>query len=198
MLNELKSVSQVTNTTIQTTNPSLHENNTLNVKFKPIRFPPKRYKRLAHFKRWIGCISWDTVLRNEQPLTIRGYLYNYHNLFHYEISRLERIQMGKDWVSGIHGFYSPMFHEKVIEPEYDGILDEARLTIHEWLTHTSLFSTLKVINWMISLASMNINPLAVVIRHGKSIKNYQGNMVLEFKYKNNYNCYQLLKILNLI
>ena len=172
--------------------------NTLSVRFKPFRFPPKRYRKLAKIKKWIGCLSYEPVLLDGKPLKIRGYVYNYHNLFHYEISRLERIQIGKDLVSGIHGFYSPMFHEKVIEQEYDGILDEARVTIHEWLTRTSLFTTLKAFNWTIYLASIKINPIAVVIRHGTSIKNYQGSMLFDFDDKNNYNLYQLLKMFKLI
>lgn len=102
---------------IQTDNSSLQNINTVNVRFHPLRFPPKRYKRIAKLKNWIGCISWDIVLIDGEPLKIRGYLYNYHNLFHYELSLLERIQIGQDWVSGIHGFYSPMFHEQEITPE---------------------------------------------------------------------------------
>lgn len=183
---------------IQINNDNFPEINTLNIRFQPLRFPPKRYQRIAKFKRWIGCLSWDTVLINGKPLEIKGSEYNYHNLFHYEVSLLERIQIGKDLVSGIHGFYSPMFHEQVIEPEYEGILDEARLTIHEWITRTSLFSTIKAFNWMIFLASIKINPIAVVLRHGKSIKNYQGDMIFDFNAKNNYNFYQLLKTLKLI
>lgn len=182
---------------LETNNYTPYKINTLNIKFNPIRFPPKQYRKIAKFKRWIGCLSWDTVIINGQPLLIRGYEYNYHNLFHYEISLLERIQMGKDLVSGIHGFYAPMFHEKVIEPEYEGILDEARLTLHEWMTRTSLFSTLKAFNWMIFLVSAKINPLAVIIRHGKSLKNYQGQMLFDFDDKNNYNLYQLLKSMGL-
>lgn len=124
-------------------------------------------------------------------------MYNYHNLFHYELSLLERIQIGQDWVSGIHGFYSPMFHEQEITPEYEGILDEARLTMHEWLTRTSLFSTLKAFNWMISLVSMQINPITLIMRHGQSLKNYQGKMLFDFNNKNNYSLYQVLKMLRL-
>lgn len=182
----------------QANKSSSYKINTLNIRFQPIRFPPKRYKKIAKFKRWIGCLSWDTVIIDGKPLEIRGYEHNYHNLFHYEISLLERIQIGKDLVSGIHGFYSPMFHEGEIEPEYEGILDEARLTIHEWMTRTSLFSTLKAFNWAICLISMGINPLVVVIRHGKSIKNYRGKMFFDFNDPKQYNFYQFLKMLKLI
>lgn len=188
----------LSNAVIRTNNSISYKINNLNIRFQPIRFPPKRYKKIAKFKRWIGCLSWDTVIIEDKPLKIRGYEYNYHNLFHYEISLLERIQMGDDLVSGIHGFYSPMFHEQVIEPEYEGILDEARLTLHEWMTRTSLFSTLKAFNWMISLALMEINPITVIIRHGKSIKNYQGKMFFDFDDKNNYNLYQLLSRVGLV
>lgn len=198
MLKNDQILSRATTVLIQTDYSLPQKVNTLKVRFKPLRFPPKRYKKLVKIKEAIGCISWDLVYQDGKPLKIRGYEYNYHNLFHYEISCLERIQIGRDLVSGIHGFYSPMFHDTVIEPEYDGILDEARLTIHEWLTRTSLFGTLKAFNWMICLASMKINPIDVVIRHGKSIKNYQGNILFDFNEPNKYNLYRLLTMFNLI
>ena len=171
---------------------------TLNSKFKPLCFSRRRHRKLSKIKKVMGCLSYDTVIKDGKPLEIKGYVYNYHNLFHYEISHLARIPIGKDQVSGIHGFYSPMFHDKSIEIEYDGILDEARVAIHEWLTRTSVFTTLKALNWMVWLASIGVNPIKVVVLHGKSLKNYQGNIPFEFDNQDQPNLYNLLQRLSFL
>ncbi len=103
------------------------------------------------------------------PLKLRGEFVNYHNLYHFEMSRLERILIGKDMVSGIHGFYSHMFHDAPIEIEYDGVLDEACLAVHEWMTRPSFYNTFKLINWSTWLVSQGINPFAVIFRHARSL-----------------------------
>ncbi|NJL10056.1 MAG: hypothetical protein HC908_07475, partial [Calothrix sp. SM1_7_51] len=68
-------------------------------------------------------------------------------------------------VSGIHGINSPVLHDFPIIEEYDGILDEARVAIHEWLTRPSIFNTLKFIGWMFWLVTQKINPISVLISH---------------------------------
>lgn len=163
-------------------------------KYKPLNFSTKN--NFWHFfgiKRFLGCLSYDAVIENEKPLEIKGYIYNYHNLFHYEVSHLARIMMGQNKVSGIHGFYSSMFHDCYLEPEYNGTLDEARVAIHEWLTRTSIFSTLKAINWMVWLTLIKINPIRVVIAHVKSIKQYQGDQLFNWQHNSNLSLCQFLQ-----
>lgn len=76
-------------------------------------------------------------------------------------------------VSGIHGINSPILHDSPIIEEYDGILDEARVAIHEWLTRLSIFSSFKLIFWIFWLITQRINPIAVIIRHARSMKRHQ-------------------------
>lgn len=163
--------------------------------YKPFNFSTKNnFYQFLYIKRALGCLSYDIVIRgNEKPLKIKNYVYNYHNLFHYEISNLDRVVMGEDRVSGIHGFYSPMFHDRNFEPEYNGMLDEARVAIHEWITRTSIFSTLKALNWIIWLASMKINPILVVVDHTKSIKEYKGDKLFDLENSKKLNLYSFLQ-----
>ena len=124
------------------------------------------------------------------PLKLRGEFVSYHNLYHFEMSRLERILIGKDMVSGIHGFDSHMFHDAPIEREYDGVLDEARLAVHEWMTRPSFYNTFKLINWSIWLMSQEINPLAVIFRHARSLWRFRqtSNQTLAEAYFELYQC----------
>lgn len=103
------------------------------------------------------------------PLVVRNFWVSRHNLDHIEVSQMDRIQMGSAWVSGIHGFYSSMYHDEPIIPEYDGILDEVRVFIHEALTRPSICSLVKLGYWMLWMASQGMNPIAIVLRHGRSI-----------------------------
>ncbi len=73
--------------------------------------------------------------------------------------------MGKYQVSGIHGINSPIFHDSPIIEEYDGLLDEARVAFHEWLTRASFFNTIKLIGWIFWLITQRINPIQVLINH---------------------------------
>uniref|UniRef100_B8HSX0 Uncharacterized protein n=1 Tax=Cyanothece sp. (strain PCC 7425 / ATCC 29141) TaxID=395961 RepID=B8HSX0_CYAP4 len=113
-------------------------------------------------KRWLGCKSdrsrlWDTVELSQ------------HEVNHLQISRLSRIRMGQHRVSGIHGINSPVFHPEPIVVEYDGLLDEARVALHEGMTDQSIFSGAKMFLWLCWLSCQGINPIAVYIRHCKSI-----------------------------
>ncbi|MEM8828047.1 MAG: hypothetical protein AAGE96_01655 [Cyanobacteria bacterium P01_G01_bin.19] len=161
--------------------------------YKPLNFSTKNnFWRFFSLKRFLGCLSYETVIQNERPLKINGHIFNYHNLFHYEVSHLARIMMGQNKVSGIHGFYSSMFHDCYFDPEYNGALDEARVAIHEWLTRTSIFSTLKAINWMVWLMLIKINPILVIIAHVKSIKQYQGDKLLNWQNNSSLSLYHFL------
>ena len=88
-----------------------------------------RYRPLTLSHSWkkrLGCISTTPVVVAGRPVTIKGEWVHHHNLYHLEISYLDRILMGTDWVSGIHGFYSSMYHDVEIQAEYNGFLDALR------------------------------------------------------------------------
>ena len=122
---------------------------------------------------WINKIfkytALDRAIINNSPVIVRGYYICNHDLYHLEISHLERIQIGKEMVSGIHGINSPIFHDVPITEEYESFLDEARVAFHEWLTRTSLINTFKAFLWMNWLIFNGINPFAVVYRHYKTL-----------------------------
>lgn len=134
---------------------------------KPKLIAPSEISLDFSFKKLLGCISKDPVNFGDSQI----YLYDdwlcYHDLYHLEVSCLERIQMGKYQVSGIHGINSPVFHDSPIVEEYDALLDEARVAFHEWLTRTSFFNTLKLIGWFFWLIAQGINPIQVLISHLK-------------------------------
>ena len=89
------------------------------------------------------------------------------------MAKLERIQIGKHQVSGIHGINSNILHDSPIVEEYDGIFDEIRVAFHEFIVITSIYNTFKAIAWVIWLILRGINPAAVIWRHYKSIKAYE-------------------------
>ncbi|OKH23401.1 hypothetical protein NIES1031_18330 [Chroogloeocystis siderophila 5.2 s.c.1] len=126
---------------------------------------PCQLKVRGQIKKLLGCISTEPIKIENSAVKLRGYCLCHHDLYHIEVFYLERIQMGKSKVSGIHGINSPVFHNSTIVPEYDGLLDEARVAFHEWLTRTSAFNTCKAIYWILWLMTRGINPLAVLIRH---------------------------------
>ncbi len=134
--------------------------------------PPCHFRTGRQIKKLLGCISTEPIKVGDDPVKLRGYWLCYHDLYHIEVSYLERIQMGRYKVSGIHGINSPVFHDSTIVPEYDGLLDEARVALHEWLTRTSAFNTCKVICWIFWLMTQGINPLAVLNRHIRVLQRF--------------------------
>lgn len=134
---------------------------------KPKLIAPSEISLDLSCKKLLGCISKDPVNLGGMGICLHGDTLSYHDLYHLEVSCLERIQMGKYQVSGIHGINSPMFHDSPIVEEYDGLLDESRVAFHEWLTRISLFNTLKLIGWCFWLITQGINPIAVLVNHVK-------------------------------
>ncbi|GJD19498.1 unknown protein [Rivularia sp. IAM M-261] len=128
---------------------------------------------VVNLKKRFGCISLIPIKIQNEHIRIRNVCIHYHDLCHLEVAQLKRIQMGKYMVSGIHGIKAGVFHESLNKQEYDGFLDEARIAIHEWLTRTTIFSSIKLICWMILLVLYGINPIAVIIRHIQSVKEKQ-------------------------
>ena len=133
------------------------------------------YKKLTRYlspsvKRLIGGDSGDPLTIGGYPIVVRNFWLSRHNLDHIEVSRLDRIQMGRDQVSGIHGFYSSMYHDDPIEPEYDGMLDEVRVFVHEGVTRPSLSSITKLLYWWVWMALRGINPILVSLRHISTLR----------------------------
>ncbi len=136
------------------------------------------YKKLTRYlgrpvKRLVGTDSGDPLTIGGYPIIVRDFWISRHNLDHIEVSRLDRIKIGRDQVSGIHGFYSSMYHDDPIEPEYDGILDEVRVFVHEGLTRPSLSSLAKLLYWWVWMASRRINPISVTLRHFSTIRRFR-------------------------
>lgn len=135
--------------------------------------PPSEYGLRIPIRKVLGCTSKEPVKVGYFFVKVRGYLLDYHDLYHLELSFLERIQIGKHMVSGIHGINSPVLHEFPITEEYNGIFDEVRVAMHECLTRPSIFSLFKAIFWLFWLITQGINPITVIVRHIKSMQRYQ-------------------------
>ena len=134
----------------------------------------------------LGCISTKLVTNRNEIVKVRSLPLCQHDLYHLEVAQLERIQIGKYLVSGIHGINSPILHETPIIEEYDGILDEVRVAFHEFIVKTSIYNTVKIIVWMGWLILCRINPVAVFIRHYISLAKTQSannHFAFPFKYE---------------
>ena len=129
--------------------------------------------QITQLKKTLGCISIIPIKIGNEYIQVRGVCIHYHDLYHLEVAQLERIQMGKYMVSGVHGLKVSVFHDSLKPQEYDGFLDEARIAIHEGLTRPTAFSIIKALCWLILLMLQGINAFAVVIRHIKSMKKKQ-------------------------
>lgn len=132
---------------------------------------PATLKIPSVIKELMGRISTPEPLKIEGKFVkLRNNYFTWHDLCHFEVSSLQRIQMGRYKVSGIHGINSPTFHELPIKEEYHANLDEARVALHEFLKEVTVFSAVKAIAWMVWLCLMGINPLSTLIRHIISMK----------------------------
>lgn len=129
--------------------------------------------QITQLKKTLGCISIIPIKIGNEHIQVRGESIQYHDLYHLEVAQLERIQMGKYMVSGVHGLEVSVFHDSLKPQEYDGFLDEARIAIHEGITRPTAFSIIKALCWMTLLMFQGINAFAVLIRHIKSMKKKQ-------------------------
>ena len=134
--------------------------------------PPSEAKITPWARKIFKCNSTERVKVNNFYFKRRNKELIYHDLYHLEIAKLERIQIGKHQVSGIHGINIRLFHDSPITAEYNGILDEIRVAYHECLTRPSLFRILKLASWMVWLMTQGINSFAVLIRHQRSLKTF--------------------------
>jgi hypothetical protein len=130
---------------------------------------PNKWLIPWRFKKVLGCISKQTALKDGKIISVRDIPLSFHDLYHLEVAKLPRIQIGDDRVSGIHGINTSILHECPIVEEYDGILDEARVAFHEFIVKTSIYNTIKAIAWSVWLVLQGINPIAVIWRHYKSL-----------------------------
>ncbi|MBW4668525.1 MAG: hypothetical protein KME60_14130 [Cyanomargarita calcarea GSE-NOS-MK-12-04C] len=162
--------------------------------------PPPCLLTLKWFGKILGSNTADFVKIGDKYLKIRGYFITYHDLHHLEASCLDRVQIGRHMVSGIHGINSDMFHDSPIVEEYDGILDEIRVVFHQWISRPSLFTTLKGIFWMFWIILYGLNSIAIVFRlvraskHREDFYKLAENMIFvssnefnEFNVQNNTN-----------
>ncbi|MER3495284.1 MAG: hypothetical protein C4323_25895, partial [Mastigocladus sp. ERB_26_2] len=109
---------------------------------------------IVKLKKILGYISLIPISVGGENIKLRGIGINYHDLYHLEVAQLDRILMGKSWVSGIHGINTAVFHDAPIIAEYDSYLDEARIAIHEGLTRATAFSIVKTFCWLILLTQI--------------------------------------------
>ncbi|MBE9029526.1 hypothetical protein IQ266_07085 [filamentous cyanobacterium LEGE 11480] len=133
--------------------------------FSPYPKPPLSYE----LRPWFGAISLKPVTLDDHQIWLDGEILSWHNLYHIELAQLDRIEIYGAAVSGIHGFYSSMFHQKSVKPEYAGILDELRVAIHEWLTRRSFYNSFKLLNWSYWMLLQGMNPIDVIWQHHKSL-----------------------------
>jgi hypothetical protein len=136
------------------------------------------HTKTVNLKHRLGSISLIPVKIGKRGVKVRNVWIHYHDLYHLEVAQLDRIQMGNYWVSGVSGINGRVFHDAPIVEEYDSFLDEARIAIHESLTRPSAFSQLKLLCWIGLLLIQGINPLAVILRHVKSLKKKQAELWL--------------------
>ncbi|MEP0873689.1 hypothetical protein NDA01_28555 [Trichocoleus desertorum AS-A10] len=136
------------------------------------------HAKTVKLKHALGSISLIPIKIGRRGVKVRNVWIHYHDLYHLEVAQLDRIQMGNHWVSGVNGINGRVFHDAPIVEEYDSFLDEARIAIHESLTRPSAFSQLKLLCWLGLLLVQGINPLAVIVRHMKSLKKKQAELWL--------------------
>lgn len=140
------------------------------------RFTAYWYPNLyLSLRRWFGYISTLPVKVSGEFLVFKQHVFAHHDLLHYEIALLDRIAIGEHSVSGLHGICLSLFPDGPTVPEYDGLLDEARVAMHEWLTQPTIYNTCKLLNWFIWLQKQRINPFCVLYCHFLSIQSYPGN-----------------------
>ncbi len=149
----------------------------MNVLFSPTKQLGDYYYPDApwYLRRCLGYWSTLPVYVDGKKLTLNGHVFEHHDLLHYEVSLLPRIFIGSVWVSGIHGICLPFFPVQPRASEYDGLLDELRVALHEWLTMPSVYNTFKLCNWFIWMMQNSINPCAALWRHYRSLREFRLN-----------------------
>jgi len=112
-----------------------------------------------HMKRLI-----KALLRDFNPMWMQSCIHCY-------VSTLPPMGMGGYQVTGIHGVDIPQFWGSTsITPSYPGLLDEARVGIHQFLSTPYVPSyQARYIHYCLYLHRQGINPLVVTYHHWKSL-----------------------------
>lgn len=96
---------------------------------------------------------------------------NDHDAVHMFVAGLPEIIMGNHRVDGIGGISIPEFHgHENHVPEYDGMLDEARIGFEHFCQDRSPINCLRAIYYAGYLASQGINPVKCFTDHLESRK----------------------------
>ncbi len=121
------------------------------------------------FKQWVKRILRDD---SHKYVEYEGRQMWHHDVVHIEVSKLVPIDIDGHQVDGISGINIPEFHgEDHFVPMYDGMLDEARVGFHQWMSYPHKpYSWVILVNYVVYLASKGINPIVVILRHAQTLK----------------------------
>ena len=95
-----------------------------------------------------------------------GQWLSFHDRTHLEVARLQRVEILGQAISGIDGICIPEFHNEKQIPNYDGLLDECRVGLHQWVSDPlKPIFLLRAGYWCGWLLLKGENPLRVVVDH---------------------------------
>lgn len=126
--------------------------------------------------RWRGLKEKVKKLPDPRKQKIDGLAL--HDRLHLLIAQMAPIEIGGHWVDGISGLNIDFFnHPPNFIPQYDGVLDELRVAIHELIVIPSWISVVRYLEWCRIMLVSGINPVWVTYQHYWSYKNWlnQGN-----------------------
>lgn len=103
--------------------------------------------------------------------TFEGHTLWKHDVEHILVSRLQPISIMGHKVDGISGINIPEFHaDPSIKPAYDGLLDEVRVGVHQWLKYPyKPYSWVIIVNYVVYMLRKGINPVPVIKQHWDSM-----------------------------
>jgi hypothetical protein len=96
-----------------------------------------------------------------------------HDRLHLLVARMDPIEIGGYWVDGISGLNIDYFnHPPNFVPQYDGILDELRVAIHELIVIPSWISIFRYLEWVRYMLVSGINPVRTTYQHYRAYKKW--------------------------
>ncbi len=96
---------------------------------------------------------------------VNGQWLSHHDRCHLEVAALPALPMGKDMITGIAGVCIPEFSNAHCTPQYDGLLDECRVAIHQALAYPSACGYVRLCSWCFWMVSRGINPISATLAH---------------------------------
>lgn len=140
-------------------------------------------KRYA--KEWVKSMLGD---KNQDyiPVAYKGYWMHPHDIAHLKVAELDPIPMGKGHpVNGINGISSqvaPHFHpdKPDYRPQYNGLLDEYRVAIHQWQEKKSLISGVRLLFYMVAYRHLEKHPLKALKAHKKAVEKAKAEGKIRF------------------